>query len=138
MEVDLFKRSARKSLEYVFLPRTAVQEFLRYNSQGVNLMRWQFWNNGNKVGNLPERMARQIGWKFGLDVETMKGLQHASTQGPMKTLLVRVFDPKLLVDGTSAIRRYGDLDSQQSAIQFECRWYPRSSKLNNIVDLRPA
>ncbi len=101
-------------------------------------MKWQFWKNGNGSGILPARMSRQLGWRFTVNTETMEALRHASKPGPMKTLLVRVFDPKLLVGDAPVIRRYDDLDNQQSAVQFECRWHPSASKLDDVVDLRPA
>ncbi|MDA0768865.1 MAG: hypothetical protein O2821_01415 [Chloroflexi bacterium] len=101
-------------------------------------MSWQFWKTQNNVGIIPERMARQLSWRFKLSEETMKGLQHASMAGPTKSLLIRVFDPKLLANGSPVIQQYGDLDSQPSAIQFECSWNPGGSKMENVVDLRPA
>ncbi len=101
-------------------------------------MWWQFWNNGNKVGGVPQRMARQLIWKFGISSEAMAGLQHVSKPGPSKNLLVRVFDPKLLTNNGSAIRGYGDLDAQKPAVQFECQWSTSSSKMSEAIDLRPA
>jgi hypothetical protein len=101
-------------------------------------MWWQFWKNGNNVGNIPERMSRRLGWRFTLSKETLQGLRYASKPGPMKTILVRVFDPNLLDGAAPVIRGYGDLDTQQSAIQFECRWQTRASKLEDVVDFRPT
>lgn len=102
-------------------------------------MEWQFWKSGNKIGDIPARMAAQLGWRFGISVENMKGLRLASRPGQMKkTMAVRVFNPKLLVGDASSVRSYEDLDKHQAAVQFECRWHPKSSKMDEVVDLRPA
>ena len=99
-------------------------------------MWWQFWKNGSNSGNLPDRMSRQLGWRFNVNKETLESLRHVSKPGPKKTQLIRVFDPKLLVGEAQVIRGYDDLDTQHSAIQFECNWHAIASTLEDIVDLR--
>ena len=100
-------------------------------------MGWQFWKSESTSGVLPERMNRNLGWRFSLDNELLARLRFVSKPGQIgnaKTSFVRVFDPGLLSNSTQKVKRYEDLDSQSSAIQFECRWQNR--KVEDAVDMR--
>ncbi len=79
-------------------------------------MWWPFWKKRNNVGDPLERISRQVTRCFDKSVETIQRIRFGLTPVAMQPSLVRVFDPRLIVGDELIIRKYGDLDDQQSGV----------------------
>lgn len=98
----------------------------------------KFWDK-HIVGELASRMSEDLVLKYSLSEDNLKGLQYASKPGKFvggKTTYVRIFNPSLLKNGVTLIKRYDDLATQVAAILFEGRI--EGGRLFDIFDRRPA
>lgn len=98
----------------------------------------KFWNS-NKVKDLPKALSEELAWHYSLTKDFLKGLRYASRAGSFvgkKTTYVRIFDPALLVNGVSLIRRYDDLTDQTDAVLFEGR--VAGDRIVELFDRRPT
>ena len=91
-----------------------------------------------RARELPERLARQLGWRYSLDAETLARLRcvtkRSQLAGKDRTLM-RVFDPSSLRKDAQRVRDYADLDALPSAVRFEGQWLTGQTMYGS--DLRP-